>query len=140
MYGDYYFQAEAAEKLDLSIYQLQGRLNTHKEMKCLFEIVFIPTKTKRGLIVPCKNLMLHKDKLEELRHLNDTRIQTTNPSPRRLYGCTPQSARCHAINCNCSLCEIHHIMGDDCKMREKVQQLVEDGYEETLKSLASNWR
>jgi len=53
------------------------------------------------------------------------------------YGWTKQAKDCYFIGCNCSKCTIHDVLGDKCKMKRVVLELVktygkpdEDDFEE----------
>lgn len=124
MYGDYYNLEETAVLLNLRYWQLRGML-TKPDLKCLFELLHIPTVDKLGRKIGRINLMFHKDNLEQAKEF--VSMQTRFQKGKKLKnGWTASAIECRKLNGNCALCTVFRIIGVQCRMHDKVRQLLEE--------------
>ena len=126
MHGDYYYQTEVAEKLGLRMMQLQGMLYD-ASFRALFENRFIAKVDCLNRTIQRKTLMLHKDNLNLLRATIAEKRQFHKVTRKKLmYGWTESAKDCYAIGCKCHLCSVYPILGERCKMKEKIQILLSE--------------
>lgn len=124
MHGDYYFHKELEKILNLSRNQL-SYMRQHTDLKNLFEKVHVPVVDKLGRRIGRIYKMIHKDNIPEAKEFIKTQ-NTFNSNRQKQYGWTKSARDCYNIGGNCALCTVFRLIGVQCRMHDKVRQLIEE--------------
>ena len=137
MQGDYYNKHEVAKLLNIRYFQLEGMMQK-SEMRVLFEVVPVETIDSLGRKIGRLNQMMHKDNIPEAKEFVKTRRMFTL-GKKVQNGWTESARDCYNIGCNCSLCDVFRIIGTDCRMRDKVRELLKrEGKDDTQRNPPRN--